>query len=393
MKILYFLVNLEGNPNCGVHKKIFSQASILMELGMDVKVIILTPNSDKYPNYSFLTVYQFKDLRKENIFGMFHYARIFAHFLKKSIDSLGKEDILYYRFLSSIPFFYPLNYFKFFRRCILITEHNDIEVGKAKSNNNVISFYFERLFGPIIRGQSDGIVGVTNEICQHQKGLLLNRYTPDITIGNGFDVHSVPVRNPPKFCGDEIHFICVANVHLWHGLDRFLEGLKVYTGFPRVILHIAGEGPEVPNLKRLVDELNIKDRVIFHGFVTGKDIDCLYDKCHIALGSLGIHRKLLSMTSELKARDYCSRGIPFIVSCGDPDFPFDFSYILQIPADESPINIERVIAFAQKISAEYDHPQQMRKYAETHLDWSIKMRKLTEFLKCIVIEKVKSRYT
>jgi hypothetical protein len=45
--------------------------------------------------------------------------------------------------------------------------------------------------------------------------------------------------------------------------------------------------------------LGISDRVVFHGFTTGKALDALFDRCHIAVGSLGIHRKGLTQTSEL----------------------------------------------------------------------------------------------
>jgi hypothetical protein len=88
----------------------------------------------------------------------------------------------------------------------------------------------------------------------------------------------------------------------------------------------------------------------------------------------------------LKGREYCARGVPYIIACDDPDFPADFPYILHLPADESPINIDQVLAFAQEVCADPDHPQKMRRYAEEHLDWSVKMKTLKGFLEALVGE-------
>lgn len=126
--------------------------------------------------------------------------------------------------------------------------------------------------------------------------------------------------------------------------------------------------------------------MVFHGFTTGKVLDDLFDQCHLAVGSLGIHRKGLTQTPELKGREYCARGIPYIIACGDPDFPTNFPHIFHLPADERPIDIKQVLTFAKKVCADPDHPQTMRRYAEEHLDWSVKMRRLKEFLEALVGE-------
>ena len=54
----------------------------------------------------------------------------------------------------------------------------------------------------------------------------------------------------------------------------------------------------------------------------------------------------LTEASVLKAREYCAWGIPFIITCTDPDFSDDFPFILRIPADETPVDLETVIEFA-----------------------------------------------
>jgi glycosyltransferase involved in cell wall biosynthesis len=236
------------------------------------------------------------------------------------------------------------------------------------------------LFGNGLRKYSDAIVGVTEEITRYQ----LNRYgdpkKPNITIGNGFNVHSVPERFPPPFSGKELHLICVADFSIWHGIDRLLHGMKLYRGPVKIFTHIVGTGKDTPRLERLVTDLDLTHNVFFHGFQTGKDLDDLFHISHVAVGSLGIHRIGLSQISVLKIREYCSRGIPFIIACDDPDFPDVFPYALKLPPNDDAIDMTTVIQFATGIFHDTDYPQKMRDYALTHLDWSIKMQKLRDFL-------------
>ena len=53
----------------------------------------------------------------------------------------------------------------------------------------------------------------------------------------------------------------------------------------------------------------------------------------------------------------------------DPDYPADFPYILHFPPNEAPIDIDRVLSFANEVCADPEHPLKMRRYAEEYLDW------------------------
>lgn len=228
---------------------------------------------------------------------------------------------------------------------------------------------------------SDGIVGVTNEITQYKVSRSSDPKKPCITIGNGFDVASVSVRKPLPFAGNELRLLCVANVSRWHGLDRVLHGLAVYSGTFEVTLHVAGDGQELPSIRQLAEDLGIVDKVIFHGFMSGRELDSLFDQCHIAVGSLGVHRIGLREASTLKAREYCARGIPFIYGIPDPDFSNNFPDLLYLPADETSVDVKEVIKFASETYADPYHPQKMRCYAMEHLDWSVKAKGLEDILK------------
>jgi len=301
--------------------------------------------------------------------------------IKNIILSLSERDVLYARI------FYPSlqlsRMLKQPRACKIVIEYQTIEPFEYRLNGKYWYLLIDFLFGNAIRRYTDGIVGVTDEITQYEVARAGDPKKPHFTIGNGFAVKSVPVRQAPYYHGNYLHLLCVASVARWHGLDRLFRGLATHRMMPKVTLHIAGDGAELPHLEKLACDLGISDRMVFHGFTTGKALDALFDQCHIAVGSLGIHRIGLKEASILKAREYCARGIPFIYGIADPDFPADFPYILRLPADENPIDIEQLLAFAEEVCADPNHPEKMRCYAEEHLDWSVKMKKLKGFLETL----------
>lgn len=65
------------------------------------------------------------------------------------------------------------------------------------------------------------------------------------------------------------------------------------------------------------------------------------------------------------------------------DVLVDFPYILRLPINESPIDVKKVPAFVEEVCVDLNHPAKMHRYAEEHLDWSVKMRKLKGFLKML----------
>jgi len=154
-----------------------------------------------------------------------------------------------------------------------------------------------------------------------------------------------------------------------------------------VRFHVVGDGSEVSNLKKLVWDLRIDDSVFFHGFKTGKELDEFFDVCHIAVGSLGRDRTNMFETSDLKAREYCARGIPFVGSTTDRDFSMGFPYYDILGSNDHPIPIQRIIDFSRKVLADSHHHERMREYAENRLEWSVKMKKLLLFIQELLSER------
>ena len=384
MKLLYTIIFFGREPS-GVQKKIIAQVKNLNALELSSVIYSLTginddsppsrqvnkiiiPNLEYHPPKSF-----FAKKRRINI-------RDYAY--NKIIEKLRVDDILYTSIPS--PSRITSELLKNPRKGKIVIEYQTIEPIEGKLAGNYVYLLNDLFFGDDIRKYTDGIVGVTDEITRYEVTRSGDPEKPHITVGNGINVETVNVHQQVPYSGEELRLLCVANFNRWHGLDRLIRGIGTYRGPTRITLDIAGDGSELPYYKNIIHELAITDRVKFHGLTIGNDLDNLFNTCHIAVGSLGMHRKGLTQTSELKAREYCARGIPYIISCADPDFPDDFPFILRLLSDESDVDIEMIIEFAQKVYNDPDHPFKMRAYAIEHLDWSVKMKILKTFLETLV---------
>ena len=222
------------------------------------------------------------------------------------------------------------------------------------------------------------VVAVCTKASEFEKRLPSDKV---VVFTNGFDVESVSPKvkleaNPDE----EFHLISVANNSFWHGYDRVIKGLyNYYRNNPstKVIYHVVGVGDANKDLEKLTKDLELEKYVIFHGPKFGDELWQLYNISHIAISSLGDHRKGLFSASVLKSREYCAVGIPFVYSTPDPDFPERFKFSQKVPQTDEPINIEELIRFYKNIS-QYDYIKEMRTYAEQNLTWKVKMKPIIE---------------
>lgn len=198
-----------------------------------------------------------------------------------------------------------------------------------------------------------------------------------VEITNGIDIRKINSKIITKY-DNKINLIGIAHLQYWHGYDRIIKGMKYYYDKKSedkisVYFHIVGDGAQLANLKKLVDNYNLNNYVIFHGSKIGTELDELVNKCNIGIGSLGNHRKGLTKDSALKNREYCARGLPFVIASDDDGFNKDFKYILKVEPDESPVDINRIIEFYDFIKND-NYVENMRNYAEENLTWNAVMK-------------------
>ena len=207
-----------------------------------------------------------------------------------------------------------------------------------------------------------------------------------IRISNGVDFDSIPLHNPsPAALSSQssLHLIGVAEVHPWHAFDRVMAGMGEYfrerdkkERGRDVFFHVVGgvhPNQMTSRFTPLIEKYQLQEHVVFHGTLFGQQLDSVFNQCQFAIGSLGRHRSGITVIKTLKNREYATRGIPFIYSEQDSDFDHQ-PYVLKAPADESPIDIQRIIDFMEHFAMK---PEEIRRTVE-HLTWKIQMKRVVD---------------
>lgn len=235
--------------------------------------------------------------------------------------------------------------------------------------NQKLYLFMDRLFRHALCRQLDAIITFSNDT------QIFGQHT--IRISNGIDFDSIPLRKQTHSIEHELHLIGVAEIHFWHGYDRLIEGLNnYYAQHPayKVYFHIVGPlfgKIECQEIEKPIQEYNLQPYVILHGAKHGKELDALFEEADFAIGSLARHRSGIYNIKTLKNREYAARGFGFIYSETDDDFE-EMPYILKVPADETPIDIPKLITFCQKQTIP---PQEIRDSIQ-HLSWKEQMKKV-----------------
>lgn len=200
-----------------------------------------------------------------------------------------------------------------------------------------------------------------------------------IKISNAVDSERIKSRVPQKHSG--INLIAVAMFNFWHGYDRLIKGLHNYysnnhTDDVHLYLVGKGKGNVLEDYQKLVNDLHLNDYVTFCGVLYGEELDTIFDKVDIGVGSLGRHRNGITQLKALKNVEYAVRGIPFIYSEQNPDFD-DKPYVLKVNADDSDIDVQEIVKFYKSLDiTESD----IRDSVIDDLSWNSQIRKITQSL-------------
>jgi hypothetical protein len=362
MNCLYLsLINIEKKTSSGVNKKIEGQIKAMERQGLNMYRIALK-NSGLYAFNNGKEI-----LLKENFFSKKYefiekrviYYRTILGFVKKQ-----NIEVIYVRYQLSDPFF-----IKFIRNCKKRGLKIFLEVATYPYDKEIggLTIYIDNFFKRFLHKYIDNVITYSD----HKT--IFGVQT--IKIANGIDLDFIKVPEYNKD-SDVINLIGVASVSKWHGFDRVIKSLAEYynnnVNNKEVFFHIVGDGPELENLKVLTKQLNLVKYIIFHGFKSGEELDEIFNKCDIGIGSLGMYRIGLKNGYTLKLREYCARGLPFVYGYFDNDFA-DFKYSITVSNDNKVIDIKKVIDFYSSIRNK-NYVNEMREYAKVKLSWDAKMQ-------------------
>lgn len=233
-------------------------------------------------------------------------------------------------------------------------------------------FFINRIFRRFLKGRLDRIVTFTN--------LEFIDGVKTINISNAIDFSSVTLAKRVEVDKNIFNLLGVAELHFWHGYDRVIAGLaNFYKDSNREIdihFHIVGAGAEadLAQLKDITAKLGMGDYVHFHGNRRSDELDEFFNIADFGIASLARHRTGITNIKTLKNREYAARGIPFIYSEIDEDFEH-MPYILKAPADESAIDIHKIIEFKNALDLT---PEQIRESITAKLSWDVQMKRVVD---------------
>lgn len=193
---------------------------------------------------------------------------------------------------------------------------------------------------------------------------------PAMNILNGVDVERLAPHEPRAEA--DIGLLALASMSHWQGYDRLIQALARYRDAERVTIHmVGGDGDgSLARWRRLAQELGMEKTVIFHGELFGEALDRVAAQCDVGVGGLGLYRKGQYRSMTLKLREYMARGLPFVYAVDDPSIPDEPRFCLRLANDDSPLDMEEIVAFARRAKTDARAPREMRAYAREHMSWS-----------------------
>lgn len=366
-KIL-FIVYHGFDPNNGISKKIAYQIRAFNACGLHTHLCYLEENGNKKRMVDNQTIANYGTGIKSKILKRIEFSSIVNYAIKEHIT------FVYIRSNHNAnPF--TINMVKRMKKAgmkvvmEIPTYPYDAEYLSQGMGKQIFQ---DRIFRKQLAKQLDAIVTFSdfNEIFGKKT----------IRISNGIDFDSIKIKKSNTTKSTIINLIGVAEIHPWHGFDRVIKGLAAYYAAPHdtiVKFHIVGYfffANDEKMFKQIIAENHLEEYIILHGKKHGDELDKIFDECDFGIGSLGRHRVGIDKIKTLKNREYAARGIPFIYSETDEDFD-DKKYVLKAPADETPINIHRVIDFFQHLTLS---PTDIRTSIK-NLSWKNQMRKVVNY--------------
>ncbi len=376
--LYYCRVNKDDLQNIGVVKKCLGQVKGFRELGVEMDMIWMDSRGALFNDR---LIFEFNNPVFGSPHKVFHFYFFRLHNILTQKVDYSKYDFIYIRYeLAHFHFIKWLQYLKGkYPKIKIVVEMPTYPYGKGlKGFSGLVLNSIDFLFRKKLNKSVDLVTNYGN--FKSIYGIKA------VTLNNAIAIDNVFVSNSKKI-PNSIRLIAVGNWSEWHGLDRLIMGLSIYYksknhGQLNVSLKIVGSGKQLPMLVKLVEQFELKDYVKFYPPTKGEALDNLFDDSDIGVGSLAIHRIGLKRAYPLKHREFCARGLPFILSSPDPDFPEHIDWAHYCEVSDSPIDIDKVVVFY------FNHPMKemksvIREYAERKLTWKKALANVIEEIKLL----------
>ncbi|WP_027450968.1 glycosyltransferase [Xylanibacter brevis] len=366
MKGLFLATQPILSQGSGISEKIRSQVESLKKAGLDMRFCYQRVENGIFNYYIDNTIlYSLGSGIKAHL-GLYHNYRPILEYVKKE-----KIEFVYIRYIQiANPFYNKFLHDVKNAGAVVYLEiptypyDGEYTVGVMKKIQKKIEKVYRQRFYKYV----DRIVTFV------EKDTIFD--IPTVRISNGVNMDKIPERKVKEHKG--INLVGVAMLSKWHGYDRLIEGIHDYYkngGTVDVQFFIVGDGGTVlSDYQERIERYELSSHVHFEGVKSGSELDDYFDNADMAIGCLACHRKNVKSVKSLKNVEYAARGIVFCYSEENSDFD-NASYVLKIPADETPIDVPKLIDF---ITNNKETPCEIRKTVVNSLSWDAQMKVVEE---------------
>ncbi len=360
MRLLYMTTwTFHGQGNSGIEKKIQQHLKVFGDEGHEITVTGI---------YQGRTFWHEKGrtrfLGQNGVFGKVNAHRLLAGQLRKQ-----RFDCAYVRYNLSDPFL--LRAVKYLRkngaRIVLEIPTYPYEAECRNTWMDRINLALDRHYrkklkryvGRVVTYYTDETSVFDIPVIRTSNGIDFSRFSlrcPQPPVGFAdMPARAAAQGGQPPGAWDKrpIRLLAVSNVGMWHGYDRLIRGLHAYYaggGARNLQFFVVGGGAILEEYGKMIKKWNLSDHIFLEGPKSGAQLEQYYDNCDLAVDGFGYHRKGMTKSSSLKTREYGAKGIPVITACEIDIFPSDrYDFILKVPADESDVRVEDIIAFYDRL--------------------------------------------
>lgn len=292
MKIAY--IACDSQDNLGVRKKIQRQIAHWRQAGHEVQCFFIVPH----------------DAAPSSRYSLWKRCNLLNPTLALLLSMKKYQPDCIYMREDTLPVSRFLRYLFWRKKIVLEINSNYDTEGrlnytssfKAKRN-----FWINYAINHFFYYRIAGIVSVSHELLQLPHFLYCKH---KIFIPNTIDIDSVTIQkchNATLPIG--LLFLGSPN-QSWHGIDKIIHLARSLGD--DFLIHLVG-----PQEKDIA-VFNPPSNIIAYGYRT--DYADILRKCHIAIGTLALHRKNMKEASPLKVREYLAGGFPVIIAYDDSAF-------------------------------------------------------------------------
>ena len=350
MKIIYFFALINNKFYTGYKRKIDHLCQKLRD--------------NKYSAYS-------KIFTDTSFIGLIKFQKkiLFCNAKIIIVRAIGERSFLL------IPTFFLIHFFT--RKKILLEIPSPLSKLKFEKKNqsqkDKIYINLNNFFLRLIISLSSKVI-----IYDYEEKNIIRSSKKFILFSNSVNSNDYQFKNTKKQINNKFNLIFIGYLSNWHGIEKIIVSIHNYlennNNKIKIYFDIYGdtENEYTKKISLLIKDLKLSSYINIHKPIFNlKEINLKLKNSHMGIGSLALDKSKSYYRSELKIREYCAAGVPFVYRANDIDFK-NFQFCINLKSET--LNILDMINWYNSLPN--NTPEIMHKFSIEYLDYNIKVKKL-----------------